>query len=80
MGVAPGTVGSGVLLVAGALAELKRCCQELSTVAHPGSISSLLAENITDDMKSLELRKTPYHWFVASQGGHFRSLGGGCLP
>jgi len=55
MGVASWTVGSGGLMVAGALAEAKRCGQELSTVARSGSISSLSAENITDDMKSVEL-------------------------
>lgn len=37
------TLGSCVLLVAGALADMKRCGQELSTVARSGSISSLLA-------------------------------------
>lgn len=50
-------VGGGVLLVADALAEVKRCSQELSAIALSGSISSLLSENIIDDMVSLELRK-----------------------
>jgi len=58
MGVASRTVGGGVLLVADVPAETKRCGQELSVVARSGSISSLLAENIPDDMESLELRKT----------------------
>jgi len=55
MGVASWTVGSGALMVAGALAEAKRCVQELPTIARSGSILSPPAENITDDMKSVEL-------------------------
>ena len=69
MGVASRTVASGALLVAGALAEAKRCGQELSTVARSGSITSLLAENITGDMKSVELSccKWTYCSLSASQ-------------
>jgi len=71
MGVAPGTVGSCVLLAAGGIAEAKRCGQELSTVARSGSISSLLAENITDEMKSLELGKTLIPFVVGTSAWMF---------
>ena len=47
-------------------AQAKRCDQELS-----GSISSLLPENITDDMESLELSKRSYRSLSASQCGRF---------
>ena len=69
------TPGSCVLLVASALAEVKRCGQELSTVVRSGSISSLLSENITDDMKSLELGKAVIP-FVAGTSGWTSSIAG----
>ena len=50
MGLVLGAVGSSVPLVAGALAEAKRCHQVLSTVERS---SSLPAESIADEMKSL---------------------------
>ena len=54
MGVASRTIGGGVrvLLVTDALAKAKRCGQEFPAVARSGSISSLLSENITDNMES----------------------------
>jgi hypothetical protein len=50
----------GVRSVSDALAEAKRCGQELSAVARSGSgsISSLLTGNITNDMESSESGKT----------------------
>jgi len=80
MGVAPGTVGSGVLLVAGAHAEAKRCGQGLSTVARSGSISSLLAASTTDDMKSLELGKTLIPFVVGISAWTFSIASGNRSP
>lgn len=55
MGLALGTVGKGVVLVARALAGAKQSDQGLSTVGFSGSP---VAENIIDEMKSLEASKT----------------------
>jgi hypothetical protein len=58
MGVASRTIGRGVLPVADALSEAKGCGQELSAVTRSGSTSSLFSDNITNDIKPLELKKT----------------------
>src|SRR5260221_14245659 len=83
MGVASRTIGGGVLLVADALAEAKRCGQELSTAARSGSsgsISSLLSENITDDMESLELSKTSIPFVFSISVWSFSIAGGQGSP
>lgn len=58
------TIGSGVLPVADAFSEVKRCVQELSAVARSGSTSSLFSENITNYIEPLELRKTDIPFVV----------------
>jgi len=62
---APGP-GICVLLVLGALVKAKRCGQELSTVAHSDSDSSVWTFSIAGGLGSPEIMRPPSYEFISS--------------